>query len=108
MGSGDYVATSGHLLWIGDRTRQADGAHVEFCRGIVNPIGLKCGPSLEADDLLRLIDILNPEERGGTAHADLPLRRRQDREAPAQADPRRARRPAAPWCGSATPCTATP
>src|SRR5262245_46433580 len=58
--SGAFVATSGHMLWIGDRTRQPDGAHVEFCRGIVNPIGLKCGPSLEADELLRLIDILNP------------------------------------------------
>jgi len=65
MGSGEYVATSAHMLWIGDRTRQADGAHVEFCRGIVNPIGVKCGPSLEADDLLRLIDILNPKDEAG-------------------------------------------
>ena len=65
MGSGEYVATSGHLLWIGDRTRQPDGAHVEFCRGIVNPIGLKCGPSLEPDELLRLIDILNPRNEPG-------------------------------------------
>src|SRR5436190_7292508 len=65
MGSGEYVATSGHFLWIGDRTRQVDGAHVEFCRGIVNPIGIKCGPSLEADDLLRLIDILNPKDEAG-------------------------------------------
>src|SRR5204863_1352801 len=65
MGSGEYVATSGHFLWIGDRTRQVDGAHVEFCRGIVNPVGLKCGPSLEADDLLRLIDILNPKNEAG-------------------------------------------
>jgi 3-deoxy-7-phosphoheptulonate synthase len=65
MGSGEYVATSGHFLWIGDRTRQPDGAHVEFCRGIVNPIGIKCGPSLEADELLRLIDILNPKDEAG-------------------------------------------
>src|SRR5689334_6682572 len=65
MGSGEYVATSGHLLWIGDRTRQPDGAHVEFCRGIVNPIGLKCGPSLEPDELLRLMDILNPKDEAG-------------------------------------------
>jgi len=65
MGSGAYVATSGHFLWIGDRTRQPDGAHVEFCRGIVNPIGIKCGPSLAADELLRLIDILNPGEEAG-------------------------------------------
>ncbi|MGE0851639.1 MAG: class II 3-deoxy-7-phosphoheptulonate synthase [Hyphomicrobiaceae bacterium] len=65
MGSGDYVATSGHFLWIGDRTRQPDGAHVEFCRGVVNPIGVKCGPSLEPDELLRLIDILNPRDEAG-------------------------------------------
>jgi 3-deoxy-7-phosphoheptulonate synthase len=65
MGSGQYLAASGHMLWIGDRTRQPDGAHVEFCRGIVNPIGLKCGPSLEPDELLRLIDILNPGDEAG-------------------------------------------
>jgi 3-deoxy-7-phosphoheptulonate synthase len=65
MGSGEHVATSGHLLWIGDRTRQPDGAHVEYCRGIINPIGIKCGPSLEADELLRLIEILNPKEEPG-------------------------------------------
>ena len=65
MGSGDYVATSAHMLWIGDRTRQPDGAHVEFCRGIVNPIGMKCGPSLQPDELLRLIDILNPKDEPG-------------------------------------------
>jgi 3-deoxy-7-phosphoheptulonate synthase len=65
MGSGDWVATSGHLLWIGDRTRQPDGAHVEYCRGIVNPIGMKCGPSLQSDELLRLIDILNPKDESG-------------------------------------------
>jgi len=63
--SGDWVCTSGHLLWIGDRTRQHDHAHVEFARGIMNPIGIKCGPSLGADDLLRLIDILNPENEPG-------------------------------------------
>ena len=63
--SGDWYATSGHMLWIGDRTRQADYAHVEYCRGIKNPIGLKCGPSLDPDDLLKLIDILNPENEPG-------------------------------------------
>jgi 3-deoxy-7-phosphoheptulonate synthase len=65
MGSGQYLAASGHMLWIGDRTRQPDGAHVEFCRGIVNPIGIKCGPSLEPDELVRLIDILNPADEPG-------------------------------------------
>ncbi|MBW3098044.1 class II 3-deoxy-7-phosphoheptulonate synthase [Pseudohoeflea coraliihabitans] len=63
--SGDYYATSGHMIWIGDRTRQADHAHVEFCRGIKNPIGLKCGPTLDPDDLLNLIDILNPGNEAG-------------------------------------------
>jgi len=63
--SGDWYATSGHMLWIGDRTRQADHAHIEFCRGIKNPLGLKCGPSSKPDDLLRLIDILNPDNEPG-------------------------------------------
>ncbi|MEI8395538.1 MAG: 3-deoxy-7-phosphoheptulonate synthase class II [Rhodospirillaceae bacterium] len=60
-----WVATSAHMLWIGDRTRQPDGAHVEFLRGVPNPIGVKCGPSLTTDDLLRLIDILNPADEPG-------------------------------------------
>ncbi|MFN3293955.1 MAG: 3-deoxy-7-phosphoheptulonate synthase, partial [Gemmobacter sp.] len=59
------VAGSGHMLWIGDRTRQPDGAHVEFCRGVQNPIGLKCGPSISTDDLKVLIDRLNPENEAG-------------------------------------------
>ncbi|MBL9011833.1 MAG: 3-deoxy-7-phosphoheptulonate synthase class II [Alphaproteobacteria bacterium] len=63
--SGDWYDTSAHMLWIGDRTRQLDGAHIEFARGIRNPIGLKCGPSLKADDLLRLIDALNPQNQPG-------------------------------------------
>jgi 3-deoxy-7-phosphoheptulonate synthase len=53
------------MIWIGDRTRQPDHAHVEYCRGIKNPIGLKCGPSLSADGLLELIDILNPANEPG-------------------------------------------
>ena len=63
--SGDYYATSGHFIWIGDRTRQLDHAHVEFFRGVKNPIGLKCGPSLKPDELIRLIDVLNPENEAG-------------------------------------------
>ena len=58
--TGDWYLTSGHMVWIGDRTRQPDHAHVEFCRGIANPIGIKCGPSLSADGLLRLMDVLDP------------------------------------------------
>ena len=63
--SGDWYATSGHMIWIGDRTRQPDHAHVEYCRGIENPLGLKCGPSLEPDGLLCLLDALNPENEAG-------------------------------------------
>jgi 3-deoxy-7-phosphoheptulonate synthase len=63
--SGDWYDTSGHMIWIGDRTRQPDHAHVEFCRGIKNPLGLKCGPSLEPDSLVRLIDLLNPGNEPG-------------------------------------------
>ncbi|WP_040309494.1 class II 3-deoxy-7-phosphoheptulonate synthase [Asticcacaulis biprosthecium] len=59
--SGDWYDTSAHMLWIGERTRQLDGGHVNFMKGIKNPIGVKCGPTLEPDDLLRLIDALNPE-----------------------------------------------
>ena len=63
--SGDWYDVSAHMLWIGERTRQPDGAHVEFLRGVKNPIGLKCGPSMQPDDLLRLIDILNPDNEAG-------------------------------------------
>ncbi len=65
MGSGEHFSTSAHMLWIGDRTRQHDHAHIEYCRGLFNPIGLKCGPSLAPDDLLRLADILNPDNASG-------------------------------------------
>ena len=62
---GDYYATSGHMIWIGDRTRQPGHAHVEYARGVKNPLGLKCGPTLAPDELLRLIDILNPANEPG-------------------------------------------
>lgn len=63
--SGEWYDTSAHLLWIGERTRQLDGAHVEYFRGIKNPIGVKVGPTLEPDELLRLIDVLNPKDEAG-------------------------------------------
>jgi 3-deoxy-7-phosphoheptulonate synthase len=63
--TGDWYATSGHMVWIGDRTRQPDHAHVEYCRGIRNPIGLKCGPSMTTEGLVELIDILNPDNDPG-------------------------------------------
>jgi 3-deoxy-7-phosphoheptulonate synthase len=63
--SGEWFDTSAHLLWVGNRTRARDGAHVEFARGIRNPLGLKCGTELTPDGLLRLIDVLNPENIPG-------------------------------------------
>ena len=63
--TGEVYDTSAHMVWIGDRTRQPDGAHVEFCRGIKNPIGIKCGPTLDPNELKKLIDILNPENEAG-------------------------------------------
>ncbi|MGR3575734.1 MAG: class II 3-deoxy-7-phosphoheptulonate synthase [Sagittula sp.] len=63
--SGKWLAGSGHMVWIGDRTRQPDGAHVEFCRGILNPVGLKCGPTTTADDLKVLMSKLNPQNEEG-------------------------------------------
>jgi 3-deoxy-7-phosphoheptulonate synthase len=63
--TGEWYDCSAHLVWLGDRTRQVDGAHAEFLSGIKNPVGMKCGPSLDPDDLLRLIDKLNPENEAG-------------------------------------------
>ncbi|MCA0873391.1 3-deoxy-7-phosphoheptulonate synthase class II [Seohaeicola saemankumensis] len=63
--SGKWLAGSGHMLWIGDRTRQPDGAHVEFLSGVLNPIGLKCGPTTTAEDLKVLMAKLNPENEAG-------------------------------------------
>ena len=63
--TGKWLAGSGHMIWIGDRTRQPDGAHVEFARGVQNPIGLKCGPTMEVDDLKKLMATLNPENESG-------------------------------------------
>jgi len=63
--AGRWWATSGHMLWLGDRTRQVDGAHVEYLRGIENVVGVKCGPSLGADELLRLVERLDPRNRAG-------------------------------------------
>ncbi|MBL4720996.1 MAG: 3-deoxy-7-phosphoheptulonate synthase class II [Alphaproteobacteria bacterium] len=63
--TGDWYDCSAHMLWIGDRTRQPDGAHVEFLRGVHNPLGMKCGPTTDPDELLRLLDILNPANEPG-------------------------------------------
>lgn len=63
--SGDWYDTSAHMLWVGDRTRQTDGAHLEFLRGVANPLASKVGPTTDPDDLIRLIDILNPDNEAG-------------------------------------------
>jgi 3-deoxy-7-phosphoheptulonate synthase len=63
--SGDWYACSAHFLWVGDRTRQADGAHVEFLRGVKNPIGMKAGPSTDPDEMVRIIETLNPTNEAG-------------------------------------------
>ena len=63
--TGKWLAGSGHMIWIGDRTRQPDGAHVEFARGVQNPIGLKCGPTMTSDDLKQLMKTLNPQNEEG-------------------------------------------
>ncbi len=63
--SGKWLAGSGHMIWVGDRTRQPDGAHVEFCKGVMNPIGLKCGPTMTSGHLKALMQTLNPENEPG-------------------------------------------
>ena len=63
--TGENHDTSAHFVWIGDRTRQLDGGHVEFCRGIENPIGIKCGPTLKAEDLIKLCNKINPTNEKG-------------------------------------------
>ena len=63
--TGDWYDCSAHMLWIGERTRQLDGAHVEFLQGVANPIGMKLGPSVSGEELMRLVDVLNPDNVDG-------------------------------------------
>ena len=63
--SGKWYDVSAHMLWIGDRTRQLDGDHVEFAKGISNPIGIKIGPTMDENELIKLIDVLNPNNTPG-------------------------------------------
>jgi 3-deoxy-7-phosphoheptulonate synthase len=63
--TGDWYNVAAHMVWIGDRTRQLDGAHVEYMKGIKNPIGIKAGPSMDPDDLVRLAMAVNPENEAG-------------------------------------------
>ena len=63
--TGEFHDTSAHFVWIGDRTRQLEGGHVEFCRGIENPIGIKCGPTTKADEIVKIINVINPQNKKG-------------------------------------------
>ena len=85
--TGTPYDVSGHFVWIGERTRQLDGAHVELFRHIRNPIGVKLGPSTSADDALALAAKLNPDNEPGPAHVHHPVRRGPDPRRPAR--PRR-------------------
>ena len=60
-----WYCSSAHMLWVGERTRQIDGAHIEFLRGVLNPVGVKVGPTVTPDELMRLLDMLNPENEAG-------------------------------------------
>ena len=96
------------MLWIGERTRELDGAHVEFLRGVGNPIGCKVGPTMEPDEVLALCAAAQPRPHARPADADQPHgRRRRRRGAPAPAAARRRRRRPSRSCGRATRCTAT-
>jgi 3-deoxy-7-phosphoheptulonate synthase len=95
------------MIWIGDRTRQLDHGHIEYFRGIKNPIGLKCGPSLKPDELLKLIDVLNPENEPG--RLTLINRFGSDKvDAHLPQLIRAVKRKGVRWCGLAIRCTATP
>lgn len=83
--TGDWYDCSAHMLWIGERTRELDGAHVEFLRGVGNPIGCKVGPTMTGDELIELCEILNPVAHPRSPHTDHPDGRRQHRRKPAAA-----------------------
>ena len=102
-----YYDLTTHLPWIGERTRDVDGAHVEFFRGIRNPVGVKIGPKADRQRGGRADRSPEPGERAGQAGADQPLRRQQGGARRCRRWWRRSSARAATCCGSATPCTAT-
>ncbi len=104
----EWYDCSAHMLWVGERTRQLDGAHCEFLAGINNPVGSKVGSTARPEDVIGLCERLNPRPDPRPPLADHPARRRRGRGCPAAVAPRRCGTRATRWCGSATPCTATP
>ena len=94
--TGDWYDCSAHMLWVGERTRQVDGAHIEFLRGIGNPIGCKLGPSATVDEVLALCEALNPDRLPGPPHPDQPHGRRRHRGRPAAAARRASATPGHP------------
>ena len=106
--TGDWYDCSAHMLWIGDRTRQLDGAHVEFLRGVVEPAsGSRSARAIGADELLRLVERAQPRQRPRTPHADLAHGPRAGQRAARRRSSRPCATRAARSCGPATRCTAT-
>ena len=96
------------MLWIGERTRQLDGAHVEFLPGVHNPIGCKIGPTATPDEVRRAVRRARPRPHARPPDADRPHGRRAGRPTPCRRCSRPSATPATRWCGPATRCTATP
>ncbi len=104
--TGNWYDTSAHMVWIGDRTRFEGSAHIEFARGIENPLGMKCGPYAGAGRPDPAARYAEPGARGGAHHAHQPFRARQGGGRPAPAGPRGGARRPCRSCGAATRCTA--
>ena len=105
--TGGWYDCSAHMLWIGERTRQLDGAHVEFLRGVGNPIGCKIGPTTSADFVLELCEKLNPARIPGRLTLITRMGADTSRTACGRCCAPSAT-PATRWCGPATRCTPTP
>ena len=106
--TGDWYDCSAHMLWIGERTRQLDGAHVEFLRGVGNPIGCKIGPTATADEVLALCEALNPDRAPGRLTLITRMGADDGRGRACRRCSRPSATPATRSCGPATRCTATP
>ena len=106
--TGDWYDCSAHMLWIGERTRQLDGAHVQFLPGVKNPIGCKIGPTVTPDEVVALCDALDPDHTPGRLTLISRMGAEKIGRRPCPRCSRRSRTAATPSCGRATRCTATP